>query len=989
MNRKLISLAASLAILLLCSLTVAGGKAADPVTPRDKARMEAAYAWADSVMVTLDLRHRVAQLVFPRLDIKNDAAGRATIDRMVGNLGVGGFLLGKGTLADYKGLIDYARTKAKVPLMVTLDGEWGLAMRVTDAPRFPHNMALGAAADPAVVEQYGREVARECRLVGINVNFAPVLDVNSNPSNPVIGYRSFGEDPAKVAELGAAYSRGLEAGGVMSVAKHFPGHGDTDTDSHKALPRINRSAAEIDKVELVPFRRYISGGFSGVMVGHLDIPALDPTGAPASLSQPIVTGLLKGKMGFDGLVWTDALAMKGAGSKENNCVRALKAGVDVLLQPESPVHDVDQVLAAIKKGTITEQTINERCRKLLAYKYLFVVNPVGVMPVAASAYIVKAVNSPQAESVNQTLADACVTVIEDDHRILPLRDLQERSIAVVSLGAPAQNMFSNTCNKYAACALYGAPEGTLTDAQLHKIEDANTIIVGVFKQSAAVLSSLRKLTRDDAEIVAVSFVNPYKMARLRDGLDDVDALVGLFDDTPSLRRAGAEALFGGVAATGRLPVNLSGWLKAGTGVDTPKTRLGFSTPGAVGLPSDLSSRYDSIIRAAMADGAFPGCQVLVAKDGEIVIDKSYGSLNPRGSAPVTDATLYDIASVSKIAGVVSGLMRAYDEGKWQPTDTIGRFIPELAGTPKGSITMRQLLLHQSGMPAMISMYDVLLDTATYTGSAVKGRPGGDYTVKLAKNAYANRNARLRTDLVSPRATAALPTPVGEGVFVGQATFDTICRRIFNVPLRPAEYRYSDLNFVLLMLALEQMEGRRLDELVETDVFAPIGADRTMYIPLQKGVQADAIAPTERDPFLRKQLVRGYAHDELAAFSGGIQGNAGLFSTADDLAKLAQTWLNGGTYGGSRVFSPEVVKLFTSTRSADGKRSLGFDTAMPRSGAGSPRSYGHTGFTGTQLKVDPDNGLIFIFLSNRVNPTRDNDAFTRSDIRGRLWSELYK
>lgn len=303
--------------------------------------------------------------------------------------------------------------------------------------------------------------------------------------------------------------------------------------------------------------------------------------------------------------------------------------------------------------------------------------------------------------------------------------------------------------------------------------------------------------------------------------------------------------------------------------------------------------------------------------------------------------------------------------------------------------MRQLLLHQSGMPAMLSMYDVLLDTATFSGPAVKGRPGGDYSVKLAKNAYANSRARLRSDLVASHPTKALPTPVGQGVFVGQATFDTICRRVFDVPLKPASYRYSDLNFVLLMLALEQMEGRRLDELVETDVFAPIGADDTMYIPMQKGVEEARIAPTERDPFLRRQLLRGYVHDELAAFSGGIQGNAGLFSTADDLAKLAQTWLNGGRYGDAKVFSPEVVKLFTATRSADGKRSLGFDTAAPRSGAGSAASYGHTGFTGTQLKVDPESGLIFIFLSNRVNPTRDNDAFTRSDIRDRLWAELYR
>lgn len=965
----------------LCAVKVRGG---DTVVTDGRqsegVRLAAANFWADSVIATLSLREQVGQLMFPRLDIKNDAAGRKAIAGLVKNGGIGGFLLGKGTLADYKGIIDYAQSIAALPLMVTLDGEWGLAMRVTDAPRFPHNMALGASDDEELMEIYGAEVARECRAVGIHVNFAPVLDVNSNPDNPVIGYRSFGEDPRKVARLGVAYARGLENGGVMPVGKHFPGHGDTSTDSHKTLPVIKRSAKDIEKLELVPFTTYIDAGMSGIMVGHLDIPALDSSGTPASLSAPIVTGLLKGKLGFKGLVWSDALAMKGASAKrgENNCVSALRAGIDVLLQPENPMADIDAVVKAVETGKLSSEVVRERCHKLLTYKYLYVVAP--------QADTSESVKTPATETIQRRLAASAVTVLTNDDAILPLKDLHKRSIAVVSLGAPASNPFSKLCGRYSEVTAVGAPDGVLSSADITKVRMCNTVIIGIFKQSDAVAASLAKLDRNDADVIAACFINPYRMAKMKEALVRADALLTTHDDTPYLEEAAAQVIYGGLGATGKLPVNLKGWLKAGAGIPTGKTRLGFTTPQAEGLNPNLEARYDSIVREAITAGAIPGCQVLVAKNGNIVIDKPYGALAMHGTTPVTESTLYDVASMSKAIGVVSGLMKEYDRGHFTLTDKISRFVPELRGTDKENITMKQLLLHESGMPAVLSMMNVMLDTATYTPPAYKSKPGGDYTVKLDKNVYANANARLRPDITSATATADFPTPIGKGLYVGQSTFDTIIERVFATELKAPEYRYSDLNFVLLMLSLEAMTGRRLDEFVETEVFEPLGADATMYIPLLKGVAEERIAPTEKDEFLRRQLIRGYVHDELAAFSGGIQGNAGLFSTADDIAKVCQTWLNGGMYGGERIFKESTVNLFTDTRNASGNRALGFDAST---NCGSPRVYGHTGFTGTQFKVDPESGLIFVFLSNRVNPTRDNPAFNRSNIRSRLWAELFR
>lgn len=950
------------------------------------AQTSAATAWADSVIGTLDLRQQVAQLVFPRLDIKNDESGRRQLASLVKNQGIGGFLLGKGTLADYKGLIDYAQSLSRVPLMVTLDGEWGLAMRVTDAPRFPHNMALGAVADTKLIEEYGREVARECRAMGIHVNFAPVLDVNSNPSNPVIGYRSFGDDPHRVAELGVAYARGLESGGVMSVAKHFPGHGDTSVDSHKALPVLDRSRQQLDQTELVPFREYIKAGMSGVMVGHLDVPVLDKSGMPASLSHLITSDLLKGNLKFGGLVWTDALAMKGAGGKENNCVAALKAGADVLLQPLHPSQDIDAVMAAIKSGKLDASMIRGRCHKLLMYKYLFVVAQ--GMPRSGTAGISKIVNSPEALAVNMRLSSSVITVLKDDDGVIPWGQLSGSDIAVVSLGSKADNSFSRMCKKYAPCVLYGSTDGHLSVAEMAKIRQHKKVIVAVFKQTEAIALSLHKLG-ELPHAMAVCFINPYKMAKMQRQLSSFGVIISGFDDTKLINEAAAQVIFGGLAASGKLPVALKGWMPQGTGIATEKTRLGFSTPIAEGFPPDLSARIDSVTMAALGNGAFPGCQVLVAKNGNVVIDRSYGTLAKGSTAPVTSETIYDVASVSKAAGVVSALMKAYDEGLFKLTDTIGAYIPALKGTPKGKLTFRQLLLHQSGMPSMLSMYTTLIDTASYKGPLFRARRDDVYKVKVDKNTYINGNARLRSDLVSDRPSHKFPIRVAENVYVGEATVDTIMKRIYGVELKSPAYRYSDLNFALLMDALEGMTGRRLDEYVENDIFAPIGAYSTMYTPLDKGIDASRIAPTERDPMLRHQLLRGFVHDELAAFSGGVQGNAGLFSTAEDLAKIAQTWLQGGTYGSIEIFKAPTIALFTEPCSMDGKRSLGFDTAPAKCGLGSERTYGHTGFTGTQMKIDPDNNLIFIFLSNRVSPTRDNPAFIRSDIRNKLWAELYK
>ncbi len=957
----------------------------DPTLPSGGA----AQAWADSVMATLTPRQRVAQLVIPRLDVVDNEAGRAAMRRMVEGQEVGGVLLGKGTLADYAAILNYGQQLADVPLLVTLDGEWGLSMRVTDAPRFPYAMGLGAIQDPQALYEYGREVARECRETGIHVNFAPVMDVNSNPANPVIGYRSFGEDPERVAALGVAYSRGLEDGGVMAVAKHFPGHGDTSTDSHKELPTVDHSMETLRQVDLVPFQQFIDAGCSGVMVGHLKVPALDASGTPASLSKPVTTGLLKEEMGFRGLVFTDALAMKGANSAENNCVAALRAGVDVLLQPSSPATDIDAVMAAIKAGKISQDEIDRRCRKMLATKYAL--GLANYRPATVKG-IKQRVNNDQAKIVNDHLAAASITAVKNDAGLLPLGAPPRQAIAVISIGAPADNEFSALCSKYLPVATYSVDKSNIPAATMQKLREADVVVAAVMSDAEWAQGALKQLT-DLPALVPVTFVKALRMSRLGQ-LSNMPTLVAAYDDTPALRRAAAQAIFGGHEVSGRFPVNARGVASLGQGVTIPKTRLGYATPQEQGFDSRLEGQIDSIVGEAIREKAFPGCQVVVGRHGDIVLDKSYGATDYGTAAvKVTDATLYDIASMSKAIGTMGGLMKAYDEGLFSIDEPIASYIPELEETDKASIEVKELLYHQSGMPPVLAMYKIMIDSASYSGPLTRSKKSAAYPYYIDRNLWGNATARLRRDITSPQPDDSHTVEAGKGIWVGLDAYDTLMNRIHTIELKPDKrYRYSCLNFCLLMEMEENLTGVPHDEWVAEEIFAPLGALRTGYNPLEWYPRA-MIAPTEQDKWLRRQHLQGYVHDELAAFSGGVQGNAGLFSTAGDVAKYCQMLLNRGTYGGQQILRPSTVDLFTLTKSPTTDRTLGFDMSEGTksfSGMGaSPSTYGHTGFTGTCFWIAPEQDLFMVVLTNRVNPSRQNAAFSRLNPRGAIWQAVYE
>ncbi len=960
--------------------------------------------WVDSVYNSLSPRQRVAQLFFPKVVPTRGDVSRASLRSLVKDNEVGGLIFTEGFINQYADMTNYAQAQARVPLLMTFDGEWGLSMRIPKTPRFPHNMALGAIQNgEAMMYEYGREMARECRIMGIHANFAPVADVNSNPNNPVISYRSFGENPQKVASLVCAYSRGLEDGGVQAVAKHFPGHGDTNSDSHKTLPTLTRTKHQMEQVELVPFRRFIAEGHSGIMTAHLAAIAYDKSGTPASLSRKITTGLLRDVLGFDGLIYTDALGMKGATeAAANPCVAALRAGADVLLCPPNTAKDIDAVMAAIASGYISANEVETHCRRVLRYKYylgLADYSPIDCKNLS------ERINTTDAADLLRRLAEGAITVIRNEHSVLPLRHLEKKSIAVVSIGADVSNDFSNTCRRYSPVDLYTSRAGAFSAADIAAICKHNTVIVGVFNDKGSSRKALNALTKaiknkgaSKVSLVEAFFVNPYKMSRLKGGvLGHEHALILAYDDTPELRRAAAEAVFGGIEVSGTLPVNLHGIAKIGTGHHLHKTRLGYSSPQAHGMNAALTDSIDAIVNEALASGAFPGCQVVVGRGGDIVVDRSYGRLTDGGDM-VTPFTMYDLASVSKAIGTLPGIMAAVDHGKIDIDAKVSKYIPALAARSDGKqdITIRQLLYHQSGMPAALNMFNMMMDTATYVRPLLVHRRDSAHTIQVQRGLFGATSARLRQDITSPVRTSKMDIAAADGIYVGQCTYDSVMQRIYDIPLRASQsYNYSCLNFALLMDAEQRATSTPHRQWCRTNLWAPMGMTTMCYRPLDEHPRSQ-IAPTEKDTYLRRQTIWGYVHDEMADFSGGVQGNAGLFANADDIAKMCQMWLNGGVYGGDRILSERTVKLFTTDQSPTCRRGLGFDKPDTTNPDNSPtcneataETFGHLGFTGTVFWVDPANDMFFIFLCNRVNPTRDNDAFNACGIRPRLFSQVYK
>lgn len=953
--------------------------------------------WVDSVMNKLSLKEKVGQLFIYTIAPVETKRNLALLREMIDTYKIGGLLFSGGKMQNQVELTNRAQRQSKVPLLITFDGEWGLAMRLRGTPVFPRNMVLGCIQDNRLIYEYGREMARQCQQIGVQVNFAPVADVNINPNNPVINTRSFGEDPVLVADKVIAYASGLEGGGVLSVCKHFPGHGDTDTDSHKALPVLPFTRERLDSVELYPFKEAIRAGLSGMMVGHLQVPVIDPVGGlPSSLSRNIVYDLLTDEFAFKGLIFTDALAMKGVSDNGNVCLQALKAGNDMVLAPRNLKDEMPAVLEAIEKGELSREDIESKCRKVLTYKYVLGLKK---KPIVSLSGLGQRVNSPQTRDLIRRLNLAAITVLSNKGHILPLYENKEQTMALLEVGNPGEtDQLAEQLSHYTSLKRFRL-RPHLTEAEGQQLKDTlsgfKRIIVAVSEQRLAAYQSFFAKFAPKTPVVYLFFTPGKMMLQIHRAVSHASAVVLGHSHNPDVQRQVADVLFAKATADGRLSASLGGLFRTGAGVTiTPETPLHF-IPEEYGLSSGLLKRIDSIALDGIREGAYPGCQIVVMKDGHVMVDKSLGTFTGIGSTHVGPTSIYDLASLSKTTGTVLALMKLYDKGRFNLTDKISDYLPFLRRTNKKDITIQELLFHQSGLPAGIALYPEAIDKDSYKGKLFAVRKDVTHPLPIGPTTWANPNFRFKKEYVSSVKTPKHTLQISDSLWLNPSFTKEMEKKIAELPLGSKVYRYSDVGFVLLRLLVEQLAGMSMDVYLQREYYEPMGLGRTGYLPLCYSKKSE-IVPSNIDLFLRKTTLQGFVHDETAAFQGGISGNAGLFSTAREVAQVYQMLLNDGELDGKRYLSKETCQLFTTEVSKVSRRGLGFDKPDAKDANKSPcgllapsEVYGHTGFTGTCAWVDPVNGVVYVFLSNRIYPNVYNRKLNELNIRERIQDAIYE
>lgn len=986
-------------IMCICLLPVHAQEktANEPLILSKVSKDDRCTQWVDSVMEKLTLKEKVGQLFVYTIAPLTTKQNQSLLKEAVNTHKVGGLLFSGGKVENQVELTNQAQQMAKVPLMLTFDGEWGLAMRLKETPVFPRNMILGCIRDNRLVYEYGKEMARQCRLMGVHVNFAPVADVNINPNNPVINTRSFGEDPGLVAEKVIAYASGLEEGGVLSVCKHFPGHGDTDTDSHKSLPLLSFSRERLDSVELYPFSKAIQAGMSGVMVGHLQVPALEPeNGLPSSLSQNIIEGTLKGELGFKGLVFTDALAMKGVAGHQPLCLKALKAGNDMVLSPPNLKAEIAAVIKAIGKGEISEEEIDRKCRKVLTYKYALGLTE---KPSIQLSGLKERINTPQAYELIKRLNLAAITVLGNTRNQLPLAPDTSHTTALLEVGETgAADTLARQLRRYTQLRRFQLP-AHLSGAQARQLKDSlaacERIIVAVTAQRLSAYQPFFNEFTTERPVVYLFFTPGKTMLQIEKNVRKASAVVLTHSNESYLQRQTADILFAKATADGRLSASLGKLFKAGEGATiTPQTPRRFVPQEYVPYDSFMR-QIDSIALEGIQQKAYPGCQIVILKDGAVMLDKAYGTHSGEGSSAVQPTDIYDLASLSKTTGTLLALMKLYDKGLFNLSDKLSAYLPFLRGSNKQNITIREVLYHQSGLPSGIALYPEAIDKESYTGRLFSGRKDARHTVRLGASFWGNPNFAFKKEYVSSTPQEGYSLQIADHLWLSPTFQKEMERKIVEAPMKSRTYRYSDVGFILLRLLAEQLAQMPMDVYLQREFYEPMGLSRTGYLPLTRFPKS-AIVPSAVDRFLRKTTLRGFVHDETAAFQGGVSGNAGLFSNAREVAQIYQMLLNQGELNGKRYLSKETCQLFTTEVSHISRRGLGFDKPDTRNPSKSPCCacapadvYGHIGFTGTCAWVDPVNRLVYVFLSNRIYPDPTNLKLQQLNIREQIQEVIYQ
>lgn len=944
----------------------------DPLVTKDSLSQS---QWVNQIYASMSPEERVGQLFMVSSTSNQNRNAADAIKKLVQDHHLGGIIFSRGGPVQQAHLTNQLQALSKTPLLIGMDAEWGLAMRLDSTYAFPWNMTLGAIQNDSIIKEVGYRIGMHAKRLGVHINFAPDIDVNINPKNPIIGNRSFGEDVDNVSIKGAAFMQGMHKAGILSSGKHFPGHGDTATDSHHALPYLDFTRERLDSVEIQPYKELIAQGLSSVMVAHLNIPSLEPKpGHPSSLSKNIISNFLKRDLGFKGLVFTDALNMKAVAEfapEGEVALSAFLAGNDMLLMPSDVVGAKQKILEALESGKISEKRLETSVKKILRAKYKVGLN---IYRPVQMGNLVEDLNSVADDLLHEKAMENAITVVKNRFSLMPIGKLEKKKIAYVQFGDADGKHFAKSLKRF----------GEVTEVKAkdmagfrEKLRNFNLVVIGLHKSndspwkehrfSENELFWLQEISRMRTHNTLLAiFTKPYALLDVVN-FDTIDGVIVSYQNSKIAQQKTAEVLFGAIAAKGRLPVTANSIFPMGSGVDTRSiARLGYSIPERVGLDSKKLAQVDSLVQQGLDSLMFPGAQVLVAKNGKIVYNKNFGRPTYDSTDSITENHIYDLASVTKILGTLPLIMKMEEEGKLKLNDTFQELVPEYQDSELKDVTVLKALSHYGRLPAWIAFYiDTLNDNRKPSELFYRRYPTEDYSFKVI-----------------------------DGMYLANFYQDSIYSRIGRQELKSNRYRYSDVAYYVLKKYIEDYHGETLDVLLEDFLLKSIGAQRLLYNPIEK-IEKEEVVPSEEDNYYRYQTVHGYVHDMGAAMQGGVGGHAGLFGNANDVAKVMQMYLQGGYYGGKRYLDARTVKKFNTCYFCDKnvRRGVGFDKPQleekgPTCGCVSRESFGHSGFTGTYTWADPEQELVYVFLSNRTYPTMRNNLLVKSGLRTRIQKAIY-
>lgn len=933
--------------------------------------------WVDSVYNSLNLEERIAQLIFVRANYSGKPYLNS-IDTLISKYKIGGVVFFRGDPVSQVIQTNHWNSLSQIPLFIAIDAEWGLGMRLKNTISYPLQMTLGAIHDNSLIYRMGQQVGMQCNRMGIHINFAPVVDVNSNPKNPVIGMRSFGQDPKLVAEKGNLYMLGMQNKGLIATAKHFPGHGNTSKDSHTDLPEITSSLNTLIDNDLYPSQYLINNGVNSVMIAHLSVPAFErKPNLPSTLSHSIVTNLLSDNMGFNGLIITDGLDMKGVTKYYDVgmvALKALEAGNDILLIPDDVPASINNIKNAVLSGTVSEKRLEHSCKKVLIYKYL---SGAWKNTIIDTTNLISDINDQKYLSTSERLFESSITIVKNKEDILPLKRNQYKKKALLVVGTKKQQEIERALLQHGDFDVFSVEHNAKRRVRKKLVSEMQhyDLVVIAMLNTNILASKQFGITKTDidlvekiayeTDVVLDIFASPYALNYIN--TNAVKSVIISYQEKPIMQKASAEMIMLGANRLGTLPVD-AGQYKMGTGLTLGSTKLFNDNPEIMGISMEMLRKVDSIAINGIEIGAFPGCQILATKDGAVFYNKSFGYHTYKNKDKVKWNDVYDIASLTKILATTPAIMKLTEQGKIDIDSELSDYLMMLRGTDKAGLRFKEVMSHQSGLQNWIPFYESTLTDNGWDSTIYRDHISEDFPVRVA-----------------------------EGMYVKKGYNYVIMDSIIQSPFQDSSYHYSGLGFYMLKQIVEDINNCSFDEYIYENFYDRLQLKYLKFNP-RKYFNLSQIIPTENDTVFRKQQIHGDVHDQGAALLGGISGNAGLFGNAYNVGVMMQMFLNKGSYGYNSFFEEETMDLFNQYHFAadSNRRGLGFDKPLhlfdehrTNCKDASPSSFGHSGFTGTYTWADPENGLVFVFLSNRVYPDMSNSILMDLDIRTNIHQLFYE